>query len=318
MMFMKVKILSLTEDKVRFLLEGVDVAFTNAFRRTIISEVPCMAIDDLFIFDNSSAIPDEVLAHRMGLIPLKTNLEKYVLPDECDCGSDLGCEKCRVVLTLDVEAKDESRTVYSGDFISEDPEVVPVSPDIPITKLAPNHAIRLEAYAMLGKGKTHAKWQPATAAIYQNVAQIEIDENRCNACGACLDACPGGVFSLNQGKVKVDNIYACTLCGDCVKACPIDPTAVEQQMLDNLYLFTVETNKCLPPEKIVTEAAKIIISKLNEFVDKIERGETTEEITDFEITELEAGRLYSVGGDFDEESEEEDNKPGAYENDPNP
>jgi len=312
-MAMKVRVLDLTEDKVRFLIEAVDVAFANALRRTMISEVPCMAIDDLFIFDNSSVIPDEVLAHRIGLVPLKTNLDKYVLPEDCDCGSELGCEKCRVVLTLDVVAEGENRTVHSGDFISEDPEVVPVSPDIPLTKLAPEHAIRMEAYAMLGRGKTHAKWQPVSSAVYQNVAKIEVDEKRCTACGKCVDACPANVFELQDDKLKTVNLYACTLCGDCVKACPVDPSAVVQGVRDDMFVFTVESNGGLPPDKIVSAAVKILVSKLDELSGKLERGETEEEITDFEAMEQEARRLYSIGGDFDDEDEEEEgyDEPGA-------
>ena len=156
MMTMKVNVISLTEDTVRFIIEGVDTPFINALRRTLISEVPCMVIDDLFIFDNSSVIPDEQLANRIGLVPLKTDLDNYIIPEKCDCGSDLGCEKCRTVLTLDVESTDEVVTVTSGDLESADPNVVPVSPGIPLTKLAPGQAVRLEAYARLGEGKTHA------------------------------------------------------------------------------------------------------------------------------------------------------------------
>ncbi len=81
---MKVRVLDLGDEKIRFTLDGVDVAFANALRRTMISDVPCMAIDDLFIFDNSSVVYDEVLAHRIGLIPLKTDLVNYVLPEVCE------------------------------------------------------------------------------------------------------------------------------------------------------------------------------------------------------------------------------------------
>ena len=88
---MKVRIIDLNDEKIRFTLDGVDVAFANALRRTMISDVPCMAIDDLFIFDNSSVINDEVLAHRIGMVPIKTDLDNYVLPEKCECQSELGC-----------------------------------------------------------------------------------------------------------------------------------------------------------------------------------------------------------------------------------
>ena len=63
--------------------------------------------------DNTSVVPDEVLAHRIGLVPLKTDLEHYRLPSECDCKADLGCPKCRVTLSLSVKAEDEKKTVRS-------------------------------------------------------------------------------------------------------------------------------------------------------------------------------------------------------------
>jgi len=302
---MRVEVLSLTGDTVRFLLEGVDVAFANALRRTMISEVPCMTVDDLFIFDNSSVVPDEVLAHRMGLVPLKTDLDSYVLPEECECGSDLGCSLCRVVLTLDVESDVGNRTVTSGDLVSEDPKIVPVSPDILLAKLAPGQAIRLEAYARLGIGKAHAKWQPVSAAVYQHVAEIEIDEERCTACAKCVEACPRGVLSVGGGKLKIVDIYACSQCGECVKACPEDPAALSHGMKDDLFLFTVESTGCLPPERVVSEAARVIVAKLDELSGKIERGETEDEITGFEVGEQAARGLYSVGtGDLEDEEEE--------------
>jgi DNA-directed RNA polymerase subunit D len=307
---MRVEVLSLTDDTVRFILEGVDVAFANALRRTMIAEVPCMAIDDIFIFDNSSVIPDEVLAQRIGFIPLKTDLDSYILPEECECGSDLGCSLCRLVLTLDVKAEIGTRTVYSGDFASEDPNVVPVSSEIPLTKLAPGQAVRLEAYAQLGLGKVHAKWQPVSEAIYQHVAEVEVDEERCTACGECVEVCPCDVLSVDDGKLKVVNVYGCTLCGECMKACPVEPAAVTQGNKADAFLFSVESTGCLPPERIVSEAARVLIANLDEFSTKIRRGETDDEITDFELGEQETRRLYSVGArDFEDEEDEMNDEP---------
>jgi DNA-directed RNA polymerase subunit D len=108
---------------------------------------------------------DELVAHRLGLIPLKTDLDRFNLPEDCDCKNALGCSKCRVLLVLDAEASDRVRTVSSSDLISEDPESKPVSDNIPIVKLAPGQKIKLEAYARLGKGSEHAKWQPTSASV---------------------------------------------------------------------------------------------------------------------------------------------------------
>lgn len=155
-----IKILESSDSHVKLLLKGIDRVYANALRRFAISEVPCMAIDEIVIHDNSSVLYDEILAHRLGLIPLTTDLEGYILPQDCDCKTSLGCTKCRVLLVLDAVATDEVKTIYSGDLVSEDTRVKPYADNIPIIKLAPSQKIKLEAYAKLGKGRTHAKWQP--------------------------------------------------------------------------------------------------------------------------------------------------------------
>lgn len=153
------------EDRVSLQLDGVDRTYANAVRRFCLSEVPSMAIDDVVILENSSVLYDEILAHRLGMVPLKTDLERYILPEKCDCGTPLGCQKCRVLLVLDASAQEKTRTVYSGDLVSEDREISPISASIPIVKLAPGQTVKLEAYARLGRGKEHAKWQPATISV---------------------------------------------------------------------------------------------------------------------------------------------------------
>jgi DNA-directed RNA polymerase subunit D len=162
---LKVKVLEESEEKVSIQLEGVDRSYANAIRRFCISEVPAMAIDDIVILENSSVLYDEILAHRLGMIPLKTDLERYVLPEKCDCGNPLGCQKCRVLVVLDASAHDKPRTVVSGDLVSEDRDIRPVSANIPIVKLAAGQSVKLEAYARLGKAKEHAKWQPSTVSV---------------------------------------------------------------------------------------------------------------------------------------------------------
>jgi DNA-directed RNA polymerase subunit D len=79
--------------------------------------------------------------------------------------STLGCSKCRVLLVLDSEAHEKTKVVTTAELISEDEVVKPVSKDIPIVVLAPAEKIKFEAYARLGVGRNHAKWQPTSAAI---------------------------------------------------------------------------------------------------------------------------------------------------------
>ncbi len=84
---MEVKILEKGEFTTRLVIEGTDTAFMNSLRRIILAEVPAMAIDEIVVIENSSLLHDEILAHRMGLIPLKTDLDSYNLPEECFASS---------------------------------------------------------------------------------------------------------------------------------------------------------------------------------------------------------------------------------------
>ena len=95
-----------------------------------------------------------------------------------------------MTLTLDAEARDGTRTVYSGEVVSENPEVLPVSDKIPIVKLAKNQKLKLEAYARLGKGKTHAKWQPVSMCAYKYYPSITTPIGKCEGCPKCADICP--------------------------------------------------------------------------------------------------------------------------------
>ncbi len=160
-----IDIIEQTDSKIAIKLKGIPRQYANALRRVALSEVPTMAIDDVVILDNSSVLHDEAVAHRLGLIPLRTELGRFVMAHECDCKSTLGCSKCRVLLYVDSSAEDKSKPVLSGELNSDDDYVKPVSPDIPIVVLAPGQKLKVEAYARLGTGKMHAKWQPVSVAV---------------------------------------------------------------------------------------------------------------------------------------------------------
>jgi DNA-directed RNA polymerase subunit D len=166
-------IIEKSDEKIIVRFRGVPRQYVNSLRRLAISEIPTLAIDDVVILENSSVMHDEALAHRLGLIPLRTDLARFVMPHECDCKSTLGCSKCRVLLVVDAEATDKSRPVLSREMVSEDELVKPVSKDIPLVVLAPGQKLKFEAYARLGTGKDHAKWQPTAAAVVKD----GIDEN---------------------------------------------------------------------------------------------------------------------------------------------
>ena len=163
-----VEVVEKSNERIVVKFNNIPRQYVNALRRLSIGEVPTLAVDDVVILENSSVMHDEAVAHRLGLIPLRTDPGRFVMPHECDCGSTLGCAKCRVLLVLDAEATDKTKVVTSGEMVSEDETVKPVSKDIPIVVLAPSQKLKFEAYARLGIGKQHAKWQPTSAAVVKD------------------------------------------------------------------------------------------------------------------------------------------------------
>ena len=146
-------------------LKGVPLQYANALRRVCLNGVPVFAIDTVDIIQNTSVLPDEGLAHRLGLIPLKTDLKRFNEPSKCDCQSESGCSNCKVLLVLDSGESDESRAVLSSELSSEDETIKPTSDKIPIVQLAPGQQIKIECYARLGRGTEHAKWNSSNMAI---------------------------------------------------------------------------------------------------------------------------------------------------------
>lgn len=273
---MDVKILEEKDNTLRFLLKGTGHAYANALRRAMMAEVPVMAIEDVIIIENTSVLYDEVIAHRLGLIPIKTDLDAYVLPEECDCKSELGCSKCRASFTLEAEAVDEPVMIYSSALQAEG-DATPVSGGIPIVKLAPMQKLKIEAYARLGRGLEHAKWQPVSACAYKYLPKVTLNaENLANP-DEVIQVCPSDVYAQDpESKITVRDELACTLCMDCVeKAVPVDPKKtfpVKIEGDETSYLFYVESTGAIPPKRIAEEAAKVLDRKATALADLAKKG----------------------------------------------
>ena len=149
---MSLEITNENEQNVSVKIKGVPLQYVNALRRICLNGVPIYAVESVDMLENSSVLADEGIAHRIGLIPLKTDLS----------ASKEGNENDKIMLTLDSGVSDETRTILSGEIKSQDDSVIPTSKDIPIVTLAPGQSLKFEAYARLGKGTEHAKWNSAT------------------------------------------------------------------------------------------------------------------------------------------------------------
>jgi len=273
---LEIKILEEKDNSLRFLLGGVSHAYANALRRAMIAEVPAMAIDDVIVIENTSVLYDEIIAHRLGLIPLKTDLDAFVLPEECDCKSELGCSKCRASFTLEVESVEESVMVYSSD-LKGDSAVVPVSGNIPIVKLGSAQRLKLELYAKLGRGLEHAKWQPVSACAYKYLPKVTLNPDNLENPEQVIQICPTDVYVPDpDSRIAVRNELACTLCMDCVqRAVPIDPKKafpVKIEADENSFIFNIESTGCMTPRRIVAEASKVLDKKALGLTDLMKKG----------------------------------------------
>lgn len=273
---MELKILEEKDNVLRFLLKGVNHAYANSLRRAMLAEVPVMAIEDVIVVENTSVLYDEIIGHRLGLIPLKTDLDAYVLPEECDCKSELGCSRCRASFTVEVEAVDEPVIVYSSDLKPET-NVTPVSSNIPIVKLGPSQRLRLELYARLGRGIEHAKWQAVCASAYKYLPKVNVNPDNLANPEEVITICPTDVYANDpESKIVVRDETACTLCMNCVsKAVPVDPKKtfpIKIEGDESAFVFYVESTGALPPRRVVAEASKILEKKASSLNELLRKG----------------------------------------------
>jgi DNA-directed RNA polymerase subunit D len=174
---MKVEILEKSDESVKFVIEGIGDGFANALRRTMMMEIPTLAIEWVDFVKNDSVLNDEIIAHRLGLIPLTFKMGKYNLPEECRCKGK-GCSLCQIKFSL---KKKGPGMVYSNDLNSKAADVKPLYDNIPIVELFDEEELELEAVARLGFGKVHAKWQGAIVGYKKENGRFLFNVER--ACG---------------------------------------------------------------------------------------------------------------------------------------
>ena len=135
-----------------------DVGIANAYRRACLGDIPTMAVDSVRIHENTSQMADEVLAHRIGLLPLEGDASRFRTPSECECPR--GCARCECSLRLDVQAPpDRPRGVSSTDVQgTADVRTSAALGVVDLVKLPPGRRIRLTAVARRGTGRAHSRW----------------------------------------------------------------------------------------------------------------------------------------------------------------
>ncbi|MBT4651831.1 DNA-directed RNA polymerase subunit D [Candidatus Woesearchaeota archaeon] len=239
-------------DKISFLLKGVNESFVNVIRRIITEEVPTLAIEDVEIKENSSGLYDEMLALRLGLVPIKTDLKSYTFKEGCKC-EGAGCARCELKMAMKVSKKGY---VYADSAVSKDPKCKFVY-NMPITKILPKQKVELQMTAILGRGKDHAKWSPGWG-FYKKEPVITIGNVK--DAEKVANVCPKGIFNAKGGKLALnkDKVYDCHLCNACV-----DLDDVKLEDTDN-YIFTLESWGQLSCKDVLTTSMSILLEKLDQ------------------------------------------------------
>jgi DNA-directed RNA polymerase subunit D len=245
------KILQKTKDKIAF-VDEIDESLANSIRRSAL-EIPVLAIDEVEFVKNDSVLYDEILALRLGLLPLET--EKMELKEECSCKGK-GCSKCSVQLKLQAKGP---KTVYGKDLKGK---VKVVYGDMPIVKLDEEQELELIATARLGKGIEHTKFSPGLV-YYRNVAEIEVDKN-CEKCGKCVEACPQKILKLEKEKVELVDRYKCDLCEACVEACKKEGKEAIKINPGKELIFFIESFGNMSARDILEEAVKALKNNLKD------------------------------------------------------
>jgi DNA-directed RNA polymerase subunit D len=242
-------------NRVMFLLKGSEPSFANAIRRCAIEEVPTIAIEEVELRKNSSVLYDEMVAHRMGLVPLTTDLKSYTLPEKCKCNGE-GCARCQVKLTIKANGPGY---VYASQLESKDPKIKPVFGEMPIAKLLKGQKLEAEATASLGRGRTHMKWAPGL--IYYRFKQ-DVKIGNVHNPEAVAKACPPGVFEVKAGKLVVNEkeLLKHDLAGSAEKASGGTVTVEENP---SEFVFTVESWGQLDCKDIIEQAAEEFQEQLN-------------------------------------------------------
>jgi len=229
------------EREARVLIRGLTPAFANGIRRAMIADVPTFSIDSVRFVENSSVMFDEMIALRLGLVPLTTDLDDFSVGDE-------------VTLALDVEGP---ATAYSGDIETADPMVEPADRNVPIIELKEGQRLELEADAVLDTGKEHAKHQGGVSVGYRHLQRVDVVGDRGEFDEPETEILRG-VIETEDGELVAAETFDNDLTGR------YPDKEVEVEDVPGAFVFHIETDGSLTVDELLLRAIGTIESRADE------------------------------------------------------
>ena len=277
---MDIEIIEMAERKAKFILKNSSPAMANALRRTLLSDIPKMAIDKVefhlgpIMYDDKeyeSVTPlfDEIIAHRLGMGPVPTDLNLFCPQSECVCGGE-GCPNCTIMYSLN---KIGPCTVLPGDLEPlGNPDLRVKDEFIPIVELTDGQAVLIYATAVMGTAKKHVKWQVANGVGYKYLPQIAIEEGMESdeEVLECAALCPKKVFEVEDGKLVIKNPLECSLCRACTDHLG-EKGGITVTGDDQNFFFKFETDGSLTAQHALDKAVEILAEEANDFKAQLEQ-----------------------------------------------
>lgn len=265
---MEIDILEMGEMKGSFILKNSSPAMANALRRIMLTDIPKMAIDKVEFhlgaimqddkeYESVTPLFDEMIAHRLGMVPVPTDYLCFGYQKDCACGGE-GCPSCTIMYSIN---KIGPCTVLSGDMMPlGNPDLAVKDQFIPIAELTDGQAVLIYATAVMGMARTHVKWQAAFGVGYKYLPKITIDEKKAGEPGAlnCTEICPRDIFEVKSGKLKVKDPLNCSMCKECEHT---SRGVVQVGSDDTNFFFKYETDGSLTAKQVLDKAMEIIASQ---------------------------------------------------------
>lgn len=257
---MKIEVIKKNENKISFIIEDITATIANTLRRIMLVEVPVLAIKEVTFNKNTSPLYDEIVAHRLSLLPLKTDLKSYNLAEECKCKGK-GCPLCQLNLTLKSKGP---CTVYSSDLKSQDPKIETFYKEMPIVNLLKGQKLELEAVAVLGKGKEHTKFSPGLI-FYRGFPEFVVS-NKSNFKKISEEL--KDVITIKGDKIKINDLNKWNERYEHI----LETNDIKVRNRKDKFIFTIESWGQLTPKQIMITALDIFDKKLNEFKKKLKKA----------------------------------------------